>query len=103
LNTSQVNTAHQENLLALKLDYVDHLMTHFPADWEQTKSSPDMRREEWQALEEIYRSGQARSIGISHYCSHHIQDIMWTATIIPAINQVEYHVGSQDVDHVMET
>jgi diketogulonate reductase-like aldo/keto reductase len=103
LNASQVHAAHEQNLLELGLDYVDHLMTHFPADWDQTKASPDMRREEWQALEEIYRTGEARTIGVSHYCSQHIQDIMWTATVIPTINQVEYHVGSQDVDKVIET
>ncbi|KAG7345585.1 2,5-didehydrogluconate reductase [Nitzschia inconspicua] len=103
LNSSEVHAAHEKNLLELGLDYVDHLMTHFPADWDQTKASPDMRREEWEALEEIYRTGEARTIGISHYCSQHIVDIMWIATVTPAINQVEYHVGSQDIDKVMDT
>jgi diketogulonate reductase-like aldo/keto reductase len=66
-------------------------------------ASPEARQEEWLALEEIYNSGEARTIGISHYCTKHIVDIMWVAKVTPAINQVEYHVGSQDVDHVMQT
>jgi diketogulonate reductase-like aldo/keto reductase len=35
LNASQVRAAHEQNLLELGLDYVDHLMTHFPADWDE--------------------------------------------------------------------
>jgi diketogulonate reductase-like aldo/keto reductase len=103
LNTSQVHAAHQQNLLELGLDYVDHLMTHFPSDWDESNASPAARQEEWLALEAIYKTGQARTIGISHYCSRHILDIMWVATVTPAINQVEYHIGSQDIDDVIDT
>ena len=101
LNSSQVYAAHRQNLWELQLPYVDHLMTHFPSDWDETVASKQARQEEWLALEAIYKSGEARSIGISHYCPQHIEDILEVATVPPAINQVEYHVGSQDVDHVM--
>lgn len=94
---------HERNLEELDLEYVDHLMTHFPADWEETVASPEARQEEWLALEEIYKTGEALTIGISHYCSKHILDILWVATVTPAINQVEYHIGSQDIDNVIET
>jgi len=103
LNASEVQRLHEVNLEELDLDYVDHLMTHFPADWEETVASADARREEWLALEAIYKTGEALTIGISHYCSKHILDIMWVATVVPAVNQVEYHVGSQDIDNVIET
>ncbi len=103
LNASQVHAAHKQNLMELELDYVDHLMTHFPSDWNVVVASKEARQEEWLALEEIYYKGEARSIGISHYCSQHIYDILEVATVLPTINQVEYHVGSQDVDSVQET
>ena len=103
LNATEVQRLHEVNLEELDLEYVDHLMTHFPADWQETVSSPEARQEEWLALEAIYKTGEALSIGISHYCSKHILDILWVATVTPAINQVEYHVGSQDIDNVMET
>ena len=103
LNASEVQRLHELNLEELDLDYVDHLMTHFPADWEQTVSSPEARQEEWLALEAIYKTGEALTIGISHYCSKHILDVLWVATVTPSINQVEYHIGSQDVDNVIET
>jgi diketogulonate reductase-like aldo/keto reductase len=105
LTHQQALGAHHQNMFELNLEYVDHLMTHYPADWGATPeaSNKARRQEEWRALEEIYYSGKARSIGISHYCTRHIADIMEIATVTPSINQVEYHVGSQDVDSVMDT
>ena len=104
LNVTEALAAHKENLLELQLDYVDHLMTHFPSDWSVTPSraSAGMRQEEWITLENIYYMGEARSIGISHYCPQHIEDVLAVATVTPSINQVEYHVGSGDVDGVIE-
>ena len=103
LTFHQTLAAHHQNMFALNLEYVDHLMTHFPSDWNVMNASKAMRQDEWRALEEIYYSGKARSIGVSHYCTKHISDILEIATVMPSINQVEYHVGSQDVDNVIET
>lgn len=102
LNSTEVQFTHRTSLEELGLDYVDHLMTHFPSDWQETNASPSRRQEEWMALEEIYYRGEARSIGVSHYCERHLRDVMEVATVVPAVNQVEYHVGSNDVDGVME-
>ena len=74
--------------MELQLDYVDHLMTHFPADWAETVASAKDRQDEWLALEDIYHKGQAKSIGISHYCTRHISDILEVASVLPSINQV---------------
>jgi diketogulonate reductase-like aldo/keto reductase len=103
LTYQETRSAHIHNLLQLRVAYVDHLMVHFPADWDVTHASKHERQQQWLALEELYYTGRARSIGISHYCTRHIEDIMEIATITPSINQVEYHVGSQDVDDVIAT
>ena len=103
LKAHQVNAAHKQNLIELGLDYVDHLMVHFPSDWKEEHASPELRQEGWMALEEIYLSGEARSIGVSHYCPQHIHDVMDVASVTPSINQVEYHVGSKDIDNVRKT
>jgi len=100
--SSQVYEAHVQNLLQLQLSYVDHVMTHFPSDWKQQHASPELRQDEWKGLERLYEEGKTRSIGISHYCTQHIDDILEVATVRPSVNQVEYHVGSQDMDHVIE-
>jgi len=104
LTREETLAAHKENMEQLGLEYVDHLMTHFPADWDASpdRATPARRQEEWKALEEVYNSGAARSIGISHYCSQHIDDVLAVATVKPSVNQVEYHVGSQDIDEVIQ-
>jgi diketogulonate reductase-like aldo/keto reductase len=65
-------------------------MTHYPGDWGQdpATSNPAARQEEWLALESIYYKGEARSIGVSHYCSTHLDDVMAVATVTPSVNQV---------------
>jgi diketogulonate reductase-like aldo/keto reductase len=92
--------AHHHNMELLQLEYVDHLMLHFPSDWDGKFASKSVRQKQWMALEEIYYSGKARSIGVSHYCENHLRDILEIATVRPSINQVEYHVGSGDIDKV---
>jgi diketogulonate reductase-like aldo/keto reductase len=103
LTYNQTLAAHQDNLWQLQLDHVDHLMVHYPSDWQQTHTGKQQRQEQWRALQLLYRQGKARSLGISHYCSRHIQDVLEIAEIRPCINQVEYHVGSGDVDNVKIT
>jgi diketogulonate reductase-like aldo/keto reductase len=104
LSAAETLDTHAQNLDQLGLDYVDHVMTHFPADWKQTpeRSSKQRRQEEWVALENLYYRGLTRSIGFSHYCPRHIDDVMEVATVQPSVNQVEYHVGSGDLDDVMD-
>jgi diketogulonate reductase-like aldo/keto reductase len=103
LTFQETLAAHHQNLFELELSYVDHLMVHFPADWEQNHASKSIRQAQWKALEEIYYAGHARSIGVSHYCSRHLHDILEISTVPIAINQVEYHVGSGDIDSVITT
>jgi len=104
LNYSEAIQAHDDNLKWLGLDTVEHVMTHFPCDWEETpeRCNPERRKEHWKALETIYNQGKARSIGVSHYCKQHIDDILSIATVRPSINQVEWHVGSGDIDDTIE-
>ncbi len=103
LNFTATLAAHEDNMKLLQLDYVDHLMTHFPSNFDGSHASKADRQTTWKALEKIYASGAARSIGVSHYCAKHIEDVMEIAKVTPSINQVEYHVGSGDVDDVIPT
>lgn len=104
LDENETLAAHRQNMEWLGLDYVDHLMTHFPSDWDSLpeRANPEQRQKEWRGLESIYNSGEARSIGVSHYCSQHIDDVLEVATVPITVNQVEYHVGSGDIDQVIQ-
>jgi len=87
-------STHKTNLQELGLDFVDLLLIHFPT----TMAPPIVgnttsRQAQWKAMEQLQKTGLTRSIGVSHFCERQMEDILEIATIKPAINQVEYHVG----------
>lgn len=75
--------AFQESLTKLGMDYVDLLLIHWPVKGKY--------KDTWRALEQIYREGKAKAIGVSNFQIHHLEDVMATAEIAPMVNQVEYH------------
>ena len=76
-----------ESLKNLGMDYVDLILLHFPVTL--------LRRNSWLALEEIKKSGRAKSIGVSNYTIKHLEDMKKYCSITPAVNQVELHVFLQ--------
>jgi diketogulonate reductase-like aldo/keto reductase len=83
--------AIDESLAKLKLSYVDLYLVHWPTASADEKTSVNKRRETWKAMEEIYRSGKAKAIGVSNYTIAHLEEMKKYATIMPAVNQVEFH------------
>jgi diketogulonate reductase-like aldo/keto reductase len=75
--------AFDESLAALRLEYVDLYLLHWPV--------PELRLESWRALEAIHRAGQARAIGVSNFTARHLQELVDVAQTLPAVNQVELH------------
>lgn len=53
-------------------------------------------QEQWASFEAMYAQKKARAIGVSNYCQSCFECIAKTATIVPAVNQVQYHVGEGD-------
>ncbi|KAF5668653.1 alcohol dehydrogenase [Fusarium heterosporum] len=82
-----VQTAFDTSLNKLGLDYVDLYLIHAPFF---AKTSGDLQQV-WASMEDIKRSGRARSIGVSNFIQEHLESILDTAKIPPAINQIEYH------------
>ncbi|KAK0702336.1 putative aldo-keto reductase [Lasiosphaeris hirsuta] len=72
--------------------YVDLFLVHIP--W--IRGEAEGRKEVWQALERLFHEGKARSIGVSNYSIHHIEEMKEYATIWPPhVNQIELHPWSQ--------
>lgn len=76
-----------ESLKQLKTDYVDLFLVHFPVT--------ETRRPAWLKMEEIYKSGRAKSIGVSNYTVKHLEELISECDVMPAVNQVEIHVYLQ--------
>lgn len=76
----------EESLRKLQTDYIDLLLIHQPfGDYYGT----------YRAMEEAYKSGKLRAIGISNFYPDRFVDIAHFAEIKPAVNQVETHVFQQ--------
>ncbi|MFD8565808.1 aldo/keto reductase [Streptomyces sp. NPDC057694] len=69
----------------LGLDHLDLFLIHWPVpdkgDFTQT----------WKALEEIYRDGRAKAIGVSNFQPHHLRRLLENSEVVPAVNQIEVH------------
>jgi 2,5-diketo-D-gluconate reductase A len=78
-------TAFERTLTDLDLGYLDLFLVHWPlpgiGDFVET----------WKAMEEMYRGGKVRSIGVSNFQSHHLQRLFDATEVVPAVNQIEIH------------
>jgi 2,5-diketo-D-gluconate reductase A len=79
--------AFDGTLSALGFDYVDLFLIHWPLP---TRYDGDYVST-WRALEEFYRDGRARSIGVSNFQPHHIRRLHEECEVPPAVNQIEVH------------
>ncbi len=86
--------AFEESLSKLGLGYVDLYLIHAPYF---AKTDEDLQAK-WAELEEIQASGKAKSIGVSNFLQKHLEVILKTAKVVPAINQIEYHPYLQHGD-----
>jgi 2,5-diketo-D-gluconate reductase A len=77
--------AFEQSLEALGSDYVDLFLIHWPLP---TRYDGDFVST-WRTLEEFYRDGRARSIGVSNFQPHHLRRLHEECEIRPAVNQIE--------------
>lgn len=78
-----------ESLRKLQSDYIDLLLIHQPFnDYYGT----------YRAMEEAYKAGKARAIGVSNFYPDRFIDLAEFCEIKPAVNQVETHVFNQQVE-----
>lgn len=75
--------AFEESLNKLRLDYLDLYLVHWPVKGKY--------KDTWKAMEEIYRQGKAKAIGVSNFMQHHLEDLLPDAEITPMVNQMEFH------------
>ena len=79
--------AFEASLAALGFDYLDLFLIHWPLP---TRYDGDFVQT-WRAMEELYRDGRARSIGVSNFQPHHLRRLHEETEIPPAVNQIEVH------------
>jgi 2,5-diketo-D-gluconate reductase A len=77
--------AFDTSMVNLGLDYVDMYLIHWPCP------RKGLFPETYRALETLYREGRVRAIGVSNFQPAHLDRLLQTAEVVPAVNQVELH------------
>jgi 2,5-diketo-D-gluconate reductase A len=83
----EARRAFDGTLAALGIERIDLFLIHWPLP---TRYGGDFAST-WKTLEEFYRDGRARSIGVSNFHAHHLRRLFAECDVVPAVNQIEAH------------
>ncbi|GAC1607486.1 MAG: aldo/keto reductase [Pseudarthrobacter sp.] len=84
--------AFDTSMVNLGLDYVDMYLIHWPC------ARRGLFTETYRALETLYREGKVRAIGVCNFQPAHLDRLLETAEVIPAVNQIELHPWLQQAE-----
>lgn len=83
--------AFENSLARLKTDYIDLYLVHMPfSDYYGS----------WRAMEELYRDGKIRAIGVCNFLPDRLIDLCNNVSILPMVNQLELHPFYQRADEL---
>lgn len=89
----RTKAAFERSMKELGLTYLDLYLIHWPAAAHQYECWKELNGETWRAMEDLYRQGRVRAIGVSNFRNHHLQPLMQSASVKPMVNQIEIHPG----------
>ena len=93
----EATAAIDESLKTMALDCVDMMIIHSPRPWVQFHNEDpyfEGNREAWRALEDAYRAGKLRAIGVSNFEQADIDNISASCTVKPMVNQILAHISN---------
>lgn len=83
--------AFEKSLKKLQLEYIDLYLIHQPFG--------DIHCA-WRAMEEVYREGLVRAIGVSNFYPDRLMDLIVHHEVVPAVNQIEIHPFHQQIESI---
>ncbi|MCW3787283.1 aldo/keto reductase [Plebeiibacterium sediminum] len=89
--------AIEGSLATMGLDYIDMMIIHSPKPWmefHEEDSFAEGNREAWKALEEAYKAGKLKAIGLSNFQKEDVENILETCTVKPMVNQILAHISN---------
>ena len=85
------------SLKTLGLDYIDMMIIHSPQPWRKFRGDDrffEGNREAWRALEEAYKAGKLRAIGVSNFEQADLKNILDSCSVKPMVNQILAHISN---------
>jgi len=93
----EATAAIDTSLKTLGLEYIDMMIIHSPKPWMKYHKEDrffEGNREAWRALEEAYKAGKLRAIGVSNFEKGDIENILASCSVIPMVNQILAHISN---------
>ena len=93
----EASASIDESLKTLGLDYIDMMIIHSPQPWAEYSGDDryfEGNREAWRALEEAYKAGKLRAIGLSNFIKADIDNILESCSVKPMVNQILAHISN---------
>ena len=85
------------SLKALNVEYIDLMIIHSPKPWMEFHKDDrffEGNREAWRSLEEAYKAGKLRAIGVSNFEEADLDNILESCTTKPMVNQILAHISN---------
>jgi diketogulonate reductase-like aldo/keto reductase len=93
-DAGKVSETFQTSIRTLGVDYVDLYLIHAPWPWRERGADYTKQNVQvWKEMEKIYESGLAKAVGVSNFNIHDLEAILDTGTVVPATNQIRWHIG----------
>ena len=89
----QTLRAFERTLQNLQTDYLDLYLIHWPKPSPDYEDWENLDVQTWRAMERLYREKRVRAIGVSNFLPHHIENLLASGEIVPAVDQLEFHPG----------
>jgi diketogulonate reductase-like aldo/keto reductase len=97
----EVTESIDESLTKMGLDYIDLLIIHSPQPWTEFREENryfEENKEAWKAMEDAYKAGKVKAIGLSNFLQDDIENILSSCEIKPMVNQILAHVSNTPLD-----
>ena len=92
--------AVETSLRLLGTDYLDLYLVHWPCVAKLTPEWKEVNADTWRGFERMYKDGKLRAIGVSNFFPEHLEALMDMCEIRPMVNQLEFHPGYTQMDHI---
>ena len=93
-----------DTLAKMGLDYLDMMIIHSPQPWDKVNQCEDRyvegNRAAWRALEDAYKEGKLRAIGVSNFQISDLESLLETCTVKPMVNQILLHNSNTPLELV---
>ena len=90
-----------ETLEKTGLDYLDMMIIHAPQPWDEFRGEKryfEENKEAWRALEDAYKAGKLRAIGVSNFLVDDLENLLADAKIKPMVNQILTHISNTPLE-----